>query len=593
MAHYSENSKRLKIQYNRLQDTNELFNKVNYCSDVTLIVLPSGDPCDNSLRLDKIRELISDFSCKLRTEATLIVVGEVIDLVDLHNCFNEIMNYQHWLAIKRARPKTSPVTALPSYHFGALIYSRYKGGLRHTKTRIQYTYCPVCKKTTKDYGGKKHIYHKYGTLISDVWRDIPSDLDGNLDILINRFADLFGIDAYTHLRVLDCRSISIKRRAIKKKTFVFKETRKNLEQANEIKENCLLTGKCLEELAKIKNDSVDFAFADPPYNLGKKYKNYSDNLEITKYFDWCDKWISELARILRPGRTLAILNIPLWSIRHFYCMENILNFQNWIVWDALSFPVRLIMPSHYTILCFSKGKPRPLPLEPMRNKQSNTFFPMEEDNSLLPLDEGYCLRASCVKKRQKNRLDDFGPLTDLWWDIHRLKHNTRRVDHPCQVPSKLMFRLISIFTRRGETMLDCFNGAGTSTLAAHLLDRKYIGIEVSEEYNSLAEARHDEICRGMDPFRKAKRKLIAKNSPVPRLPKQKYEVTKKKLQLEVKRIAQMLGYIPDRDELTRFGKYPIKYYDNYFINWGEVCAAARTTGMSETMIVTSGNGGVK
>ncbi|MCJ7541310.1 MAG: hypothetical protein MUO88_16800, partial [Desulfobacterales bacterium] len=54
--------------------------------------------------------------------------------------------------------------------------------------------------------------------------------------------------------------------------------------------------------------------------------------------------LGELARVLRPGRTLALLNIPLWSIRHFLYLETILNFQTWLVWDALSFPVRL---SHF------------------------------------------------------------------------------------------------------------------------------------------------------------------------------------------------------------------------------------------------------
>ena len=581
MVHWSENSKTLQIQYATIHDTRSLLDKANYCSDVCLLILPSGDPCDASQRLNKIYDLTSELCCLLGPDATLVVIGEVVDLVDVHQALNGIIHYQHWIAIKRACPKTSPVTALPSYHFGALIYTRYEGGLRHTKTRMQYTYCPSCKKTTKDYGGKKHTYHRYGTLISDVWRDVPSDLDGNLDPLIGRFADLFGIDAYNQLRVLDCRLLPIPRRAIKKKVLAFTNKSKNRQQPTKIEPNSLVAGGCLEELSKIEQNSVDFAFADPPYNLGKKYSSYSDNVEITKYFDWCDKWISELARVLKPGRTVAILNIPLWSVRHFRHMEKILKFQNWIVWEALSFPVRMIMPSHYTILCFSKGAARPLSLDQRSTQKSITLFPREIDNCLQPLAEGYCLRSSCIESRGKNRLNDRGPLTDLWWDIHRLKHNTRRVDHPCQVPAKLMYRLISIFTEPGETLLDCFNGAGTSTLAAHLLGRKYIGIEVSQEYHSLAKARHDEVCRGLDPFRKADRMLTSKNSPVRRLPKRKYAIPKKTLQLEVKRVSQKLRHLPTRDELARFGKYPIEYYDSYFISWGEVCAAARTTGMSE------------
>jgi len=77
------------------------------------------------------------------------------------------------------------------------------------------------------------------------------------------------------------------------------------------------------------------------------------------------------------------------------------------------------------------------------------------------------------------------------------------------------------------------------------------------------------------------RVLTSKNSPVPRVEKQIYKVPKKTLQLEVRRVAKEIDYIPSRDEHIIFGKYPIEYYDKYFVSWGEVTAAARTTGMSE------------
>ncbi len=280
-------------------------------------------------------------------------------------------------------------------------------------------------------------------------------------------------------------------------------------------------------------------------------------------------------------KTCAILNIPLWAIRHFLHMEKILQFQNWIAWDALSFPVRLIMPAHYAIICFSKGPSRPLP---GLVGSAGEFTPPNSPatfNSLEPLAEWFCLRSRCVRTRQKMHINDRGPLTDLWWDIHRLKHNSRRVDHPCQLPPQLMYRLISIFTKPEEIVLDCFNGAGTSTLTAHQLNRQYIGIELSEKYHKITESHHREIQQGLDPFRKAKRILTEKNSPVERMPEKSYEVPKKTLQLEVRRVAKMLGKLPSREEVIEYGKYPIKYYDEYFASWGEVCAAARHDGMSE------------
>jgi site-specific DNA-methyltransferase (adenine-specific) len=144
-----------------------------------------------------------------------------------------------------------------------------------------------------------------------------------------------------------------------------------------------------------------------------------------------------------------------------------------------------------------------------------------------------------------------------------------------------MWRLITTFARPGETVLDPFNGAGTTTLCAAQLGRQYIGMELSRQYHELAARRHDELERGVDPFEKADRVPRAKNSKVRRLPKAKYEVPKKHLQMEVKAIARSLGRLPTREEVARLSRFPIRYFDDYFVSWGEVCAAARTTGMSE------------
>lgn len=577
MAHISENTRPLHVKKISLQKPGDAVTFSRNVSDVCLVKLPSfKTPGQYNQPLNGVGDLVATIATHLEPSATLIVVGEVIDLVQVQSHMPASVQYQHWIAIKCATARFVSNGHLPQQHFGALIYTRYKSSLRHTKTRIKYTYCPICDRTTKDYGGKKHTYHAEGTLISDVWRDVPCDLDKDISPIIDRFADLFGVEPYKELLVLDCEQISLQRVAT---PTLYVEAGEN-HLPNDFK-NHLLHDDCLEALRRIPSNSIDFAFADPPYNLGKKYIGYSDDRHIQDYFRWCDAWISEMARVLKPGRTLALLNIPLWAVRHFLHMQTILNYQNWIVWDALAFPVRLIMPAHYTILCFSKGEPRDLPYH--TNDSQDTRIPSAPRafDALQPLADGYCLRTDCVDTRIRARIDDRAPLTDVWSDIHRLKHNSRRVDHPCQLPPHLMSRLISIFTKPGEAVLDCFNGAGTTTLVAHQLGRTYIGIDASEKYYNLAKERHVEITHGLDPFRKEERILTSKNSPVPRLEKQVYQVPKKTLQLEVKRVAEALGHLPSREELVQYGKYPIEYYDKYFVSWGEVCAAARTTGMTE------------
>jgi site-specific DNA-methyltransferase (adenine-specific) len=572
MAHLSENGKRLIVKEIVSTDHRALIEQTRDFNDVCILRLPSCPPNEYSQRLEGIGQLVADVAARLGSEAVLITLGEVIDLVAVHPAIGSTARYQSWIAIKRTPQSSNGSTSLPRHHFGALIHSRYDGTLRHTKTRIGYTFCPACDKTTKDYGGKKHTYHEYGTLMSDVWRDVTCELDGDLVEVTDRFADLFGIEQYSELRIIDCRALPLKRLPVVPTAPTLKSTA--VTSLPGIWTNKLAKGDCLKQVKKIPDNSVDFVFADPPYNLGKNYTGYTDDLAITEYFNWCDQWLGELARVLKPGSTCAILNIPLYAIRHFLYMETILDFQNWIAWDALSFPVRLLMPAHYSILLFSKGAPRPLP-------ELTSAGHLESNVSLTPLGEGYCLRSHCVNKRTNDR----GTLTDLWWDIHRLKHNTRRVDHPCQLPPQLMYRLISLYTKPGETVLDCFNGAGTTTLTAHQLDRNYIGIEKEETYHELTQSRHEEIRQGLDPFRKAVRQLTAKNSPVPRMLKQKYAIPKKTLQLEVRRVAKKLGRLPDHHELARYSKYPIEYYDQYFASWGEVCAAARTTGMTEERVL--------
>ncbi len=81
------------------------------------------------------------------------------------------------------------------------------------------------------------------------------------------------------------------------------------------------------------------------------------------------------------------------------------------------------------------------------------------------------------------------------------------------------------------------------------------------------------------------RGLSSKNTGVV---KQKYSVSKKELQLDVRRISRSLGRLPSRQEVTEPSEYPIAFFDDYFASWAEVCAAARTTGMSELPKETPG-----
>lgn len=91
---------------------------------------------------------------------------------------------------------------------------------------------------------------------------------------------------------------------------------------------------------------------------------------------------------------------------------------------------------------------------------------------------------------KKDLLHPFGPLvSDVWTDIHRIKHNKYRDEHPCQLPVHLLERIILMSTDEGEIVLDPFSGTGTTAIAAKRLGRQYIGFELDPEYVAISEGK--------------------------------------------------------------------------------------------------------
>ena len=571
MAHRSEDSTRLRLKAESINDITQLTKCEVRTPKVYLLWLPIFSDFLPSAEIRKIETEIANFCKHLDGESTVCIMTEPKIAAGLVTTLSDVVTLRHWIAVKKSLTNDDSPCHLPNQHAALLIFTRYTSGLKHTRTRIEYTYCPACKKTTKDYGGKAHVYDEYGTSISDVWRDIELNLNDQRDLISSRLRDVFGLAPYKELKLFDLsdysRGISAAgniRAAKRECSLVPKRTR--------LATNRLIHGDCLEELKRLPSNALDFAFVDLPYNLSKKYYSSNDNLETGEYFDWCERWLYELYRILKPNRTLALLNVPMWAARHFQYLSTLMEFQDWIVWEALSFPVRKIMPAHYAIVCFSKGKPRPLP--GLQEEKPSEFQYLSTKGEL------FCNRPSCVSVRASIGFDDKHKISNLWYDVYRLTHNSRRVNHPCQLPPLLMRRLYALFTKRGEIVGDCCNGAGTSTLVAQEMKRRYIGIERSRRFHNLAVRRHEMLSEGVDPFQKHNNTPTLKNSPVQRLQKQKYQVTKKMLQLDVRRIARELGRIPTYEDVKRHSKHRVSYFKKYFVSWGEVCAAARIEGQS-------------
>ncbi len=237
--------------------------------------------------------------------------------------------------------------------------------------------------------------------------------------------------------------------------------------------NRILQGDCLEQFKNIPDNSVDMTFADPPFNLKKKYKSYKDNLEFQEYLNWCEKWIREMVRVTKPTGSIFLHNIPKWLTFYATYLNKLAHFKHWISWDAPTAPMgKSLQPAHYGILFYTK--------EPKGAKINELRYPHKRDRK-----QGFLIKDYGGKKYL---LHKFGPLvSDVWTDIHRIKHNKKRDPHPCQLPIHLLDRLILLTTDENDIVLDPFSGTGTTAISAKRLGRRYIGFELDEKYAKISK----------------------------------------------------------------------------------------------------------
>jgi DNA modification methylase len=238
--------------------------------------------------------------------------------------------------------------------------------------------------------------------------------------------------------------------------------------------NQVIQGDCLEVMGGIPDKSVDLVLTDPPY--GCTHNEWDNRVNTSSLF-------SELWRIAKTNAPIIMTS------REPFTSELILNqgklFRYDLIWfkkgkatgflNANKMPLR----SHENILVFYQQLP--------------IFHPQKtigETNH----SKGSHSRG---KKQTNNNYGEFdqtfqGPPTTDKFPISVLEFNAVHPPiHPTQKPVELMQYLIKTYSDDGATILDPFFGSGTTGVAAKLLGRQFIGIEISEKYCEIARKRID------------------------------------------------------------------------------------------------------
>ena len=237
----------------------------------------------------------------------------------------------------------------------------------------------------------------------------------------------------------------------------------------------------LKGLASIPDDSVALTVSSPPYNLKIDYDNRDDNQPYQEYLAWLTDIFTEVYRVTKHGGRVAInidamtnrqddkekeyvrpiyahlcnLMEPLgWKFRTEICWYKQNGVGKATAWGShLSCSNPVIIRNHEYVLVWSKGDYR-----------------LEGDND-----------QSDITKEEWAKM-----IYSTWF----IQPETRKLaGHPAAFPEELVKRIIKLLSYRGDTVLDIFNGTGTTTYVAKLLKRHFIGIDNSEKYCDYARER--------------------------------------------------------------------------------------------------------
>lgn len=236
-------------------------------------------------------------------------------------------------------------------------------------------------------------------------------------------------------------------------------------------ETGIFHGDCLRVLPEISDGSIDLIFADPPYNIGKKFGAFRDSWPSdAAYADWCYAWLELCICKLKPHGSMYIMTstqsmpyLDIWLRTRVEILSR-------IVWhyDSSGVQARKYFGSMYEPMLFC-----------VKNLNCYTFNSEEIEVEA---------RTGAVRKLIDYRKENPTPYKTTKvpgnvWYFPRVRYRMAEYEnHPTQKPEPLLERIILASSNEGDTVLDPFAGTFTTCAVAKRLCRKTIGIESQEEY---------------------------------------------------------------------------------------------------------------
>jgi len=236
----------------------------------------------------------------------------------------------------------------------------------------------------------------------------------------------------------------------------------------------LYQGDCLQLMPHMESDSIDLIYAQPPSDLEKLFPDLADTERHSSYVMWCEAWVQECIRLLKPGGSLFLANEPRLNVLLTRYLNHRLSLRHWIAIETERGTTQpgFLQSSHHAVLYYCKGdRPR-------------TFHPERLPREMCPM---------CKKERygvsSRRRKGDVPVLrlSDLWIDIAPADDVRQRKALLGKAPSlKLLERILELATHEGDTVFDPFSDSGTTLLVAEAKKRRWVGV-VMEGFNEVKD----------------------------------------------------------------------------------------------------------
>lgn len=257
------------------------------------------------------------------------------------------------------------------------------------------------------------------------------------------------------------------------KTFTKEFNKKNNKLPDE-KLNNIVCDDSLSYLKTLPDNCIDLVFTSPPYNFNMDYDEHKDSMDWDDYFKTLGDIFGECIRVLKYGGRIVVNIQPFFS--EYIASHHIIS--NFFITQGLIWKCEILWEKNNRNCAYTAWGSWKSPSSPYF-KYTWEFL------------EVFC-KGDLKHNGDSSKIDitgnEFKTWVDAKWSIAP-ERKMKEYGHPAMFPPELAYRVLKLFSYQDDVILDPFNGAGTTTLVAEKTGRKYIGIDISEEYCKIARER--------------------------------------------------------------------------------------------------------